>query len=280
MKYAENIPDSLKNKPQQMVRHCLLKKSLGESLDLTGIKTVGMGKFAMIYYKNGEKRVYYVDFGDDTTMPSCTCPDWKSSAYPCKHFFAIFKKFPAWNLNSLSTLYIKSPFLNLDEELEVQSEEPNKIEDSEDITEITDSEEHITATDLPASKKKKFKEVDGEACRSVLNSIRSLTFLIENNVELVDEVYEKLTELKISMENGIPKEKGIPLLQNVKKENRPFKQNQRKHFKVLDIAARKKKDLKSKRIGETKDRFQEASKINIIEIKDDIDCNFCVNYVE
>ena len=79
--------------------------------------------------------------------------------------------------------------MNLDEELEVQSEEPNKIEDSEDITEITDSEEHITATDLPASKKKKFKE----ACRSVLNSIRSLTFLIENNDELVDEVYEKLT---------------------------------------------------------------------------------------
>ena len=78
--------------------------------------------------------------------------------------------------------------MNLDDEL---------AEDSEDITEITDREEHISATDLPTSKKKKFKEVDGVACRSVLNSIRSLTFLIENNDEqLLDEVYENLTELE------------------------------------------------------------------------------------
>ena len=38
MRYADDIDDSLKNRPHQMVKHCMLKKSLGESLDSTGIK--------------------------------------------------------------------------------------------------------------------------------------------------------------------------------------------------------------------------------------------------
>ena len=32
----------------------------------------------------------------------------------CKHFFEVFEKFPSWSFNALSSIYINSPFLNLD----------------------------------------------------------------------------------------------------------------------------------------------------------------------
>ena len=48
-------------------------------------------------------------------MPSCSCYTWKKSAYPCKHFFAVFQKFAAWNWDALSGLYKNSPYLNLDD---------------------------------------------------------------------------------------------------------------------------------------------------------------------
>ena len=37
------------------------------------------------------------------------------SAYPCKHFFAIFRKFPTWGWDSLSSLCCNSPYFNLDD---------------------------------------------------------------------------------------------------------------------------------------------------------------------
>ena len=48
-------------------------------------------------------------------MPSCLCYTWEKSAYPCKHFFAVFQKFAAWNWDALSGLYRNSLYLNLDD---------------------------------------------------------------------------------------------------------------------------------------------------------------------
>ena len=115
MRYGEEIDEYLQNRPHPLIRHCLLKKNLGENLDSTGIRVTATGKFSVIYYRDGQRRLYNVDFGNDETMPSCSCPDWKMSAYPCKHFFAIFKKYASWDWNSLSKLYKNSPYLTLDE---------------------------------------------------------------------------------------------------------------------------------------------------------------------
>ena len=87
------------------------KKNLGENFDLTGIRVTMAGKFLIIYYKDGQRRLCNVDF---ETVLSCSCPDWKMSAYPCKHFLAIFKKYVSWNWNSLSKLYKNIPYLTLD----------------------------------------------------------------------------------------------------------------------------------------------------------------------
>ena len=48
-------------------------------------------------------------------MPSCTCYNWKRTAYPYKHFFLIFEKFPASNWEALSHLHTQSSFLCLDD---------------------------------------------------------------------------------------------------------------------------------------------------------------------
>ena len=57
---------------------------------------------------------YFVYFGDENTMPKCTCYDWILTGYPCKHFFTVFRKYPAWSWDALSKFYINSTFLNLD----------------------------------------------------------------------------------------------------------------------------------------------------------------------
>ena len=62
-------------------------------------------------------------------MPSCTCHDWQNSPYLCKHFFAIFKKFPAWSCDSLPDMYRNSPFMTLDSlSDEQQPPEPDMVE--------------------------------------------------------------------------------------------------------------------------------------------------------
>lgn len=52
--------------------------------------------------------------------------DWRRTCYPCKHFLAVFKKFPNWTLYDLSPLYINSPFITLDDiALLPSSSQPN-----------------------------------------------------------------------------------------------------------------------------------------------------------
>ena len=74
MRYADNVDEYLQNRPHPMIRHCLLKKGLGENMDSTGIRITSVGKFSICYYKNGEQRIYNLDFGDDDRIPYCSCP--------------------------------------------------------------------------------------------------------------------------------------------------------------------------------------------------------------
>lgn len=50
----------------------------------------------------------------DFKIPSCTCPDWTHTNYPCKHFFAVFHVYPSWDWNALPSSYLDSPRLKLD----------------------------------------------------------------------------------------------------------------------------------------------------------------------
>ena len=220
MRYGEEIDEYLQNRPHPLIRHCLLKKNLGENLDLTGIRVTATGKFSVVYYKDGQRRHYNVDFGSDETMPSCSCPDWKMSAYPCKHFFAIFKKYASWDWNSLSKLYKNSPYLTLDENVtdstEFEAQPVNKNENDEiahrENETITKTSDTVTLEELLSKKIEVKNRVNGDPSRRLLNNVKSLSFLIENDQEKLNRVFSVLKDRKEEIECDLPKEKGIPLM--------------------------------------------------------------------
>ena len=92
-------------------------------------------------------------------------------AYPYKHFFAVFKKFPAWDWNSLSVLYRKSPFLTLDESFETESKTENleHTRDNAEQVKITENEVRFTEScvveELPSRKTAIKIKVNGDTCR-------------------------------------------------------------------------------------------------------------------
>ena len=115
MMYSKDINHHLIKRPHPRIRHCLIRKSAAENMNTTGIKNLGNDMFFIKYYNNATQKTCQVNFGNDESMASCTCYSWRTYAYPCKHFFAIFKKFLAWGLDSLQSHYHNSPYLNLDE---------------------------------------------------------------------------------------------------------------------------------------------------------------------
>ena len=68
MRYADNVDEYLQNQPHPMIRHCPLKKGLGENMDNARIRVTSVGEFSVCYYKNGEKLIYSLDFGDFGTL--------------------------------------------------------------------------------------------------------------------------------------------------------------------------------------------------------------------
>lgn len=72
MTYAEEVDKCSRDRLHQMIRNCLLKKSIAKIMDLTKILAAGLGKFWMTYYKHGEARCYNADSGSDEVVPSCS----------------------------------------------------------------------------------------------------------------------------------------------------------------------------------------------------------------
>ena len=172
------------------------KKTLGIKLYHTGIKLVGVRKFTIEYFKENFIKRHSIDFGGDKTIPKWFFCTWRKSAYPCKHFFAIFQKFSAWNWTALSKLYHHSPHLTLSED---QNNEVFNDTSGEDIGDPFSSEnfastyfsentnKHIAYKGFPQKNSKRKREF-GESCRSILNEIRSFTFLLEDNEDLKNVV--------------------------------------------------------------------------------------------
>lgn len=112
-RYNKTIPKFLWDRPKRFIVHCQNKLRDAESYDNTAITICGVGKFYVRSFSNPDKN-YEVFFGDDDHMPSCSCENWQRTAYPCKHFFAIFKRYREWKWENVTPIYRESPFLNID----------------------------------------------------------------------------------------------------------------------------------------------------------------------
>ena len=260
IRYAEQIDDWLKDRPRPMVKHCLLKKSIAEQMDLTGIRVIGAGRFSIRYHKENIERNYITDFGSENEMPSCTCFDWKRSCYPCKHFFAIFKKFPCYGWESVSSLYRNSPYLNLDSDFFVKSPKESIIGDSE---EMQNSSFNFEMTELPPPPKKRKVKITGDSLRSLTMEVKNLSYLIENDEELLEKHHNNLQVLVESMKNSVPKESGIPLLPKKEKNSFSISKKIKSSDKFHDLPARKRPNILSKRVGERNNILTKASEIDV-----------------
>ena len=192
------------------------------------------------------------------------------SAYSSKHFFAIFKKYASWGWNSLSELYKNLPYLTLDENVtdstEFEAQPVNKNENDEiahrENETITQTSDTVTLEELPSKKMKVKNRVNGDTCRSLLNDVKSLSFLIENDQEKLNRVFSVLQNLKEEIECDVPKEKGIPVMP---KRLPNSCSTRRSKNQIGQIPLPKRKTSTLKRVGEARERFIGSTDLKITD---------------
>ncbi|XP_065682897.1 uncharacterized protein LOC136071707 isoform X1 [Hydra vulgaris] len=253
-RYSSYLPTFLHHRPRHFVKHCLQKMSLASHIDLSGVFVKETGKFACSSFANSAE-FHHISFGDSVTMPNCTCQDWKRTGYLCKHFFAVFNKFPSWSWYNLSQLYIYSPFLNLDKEISFERKPllpqnellltNNKVEDRE-------ADCSIKTFDL-LPKQNKWLNTKASLFRELAKQLINESYLVENE-EKLDYGIDILKKVKKSFDECIPNEQGIHL--------QPVKNNKRQ-LQVLSIPLRKKVALYSGRHGIGAEKLRASSSLKI-----------------
>ena len=240
-RYAQEIPAFLQNRPHSMVRHCMERLSAAKSILQESIKIIGSGEFQIKSSNPVTLEPHRLCFGDEGSMPHCSCCDWCKSAYPCKHFSTIFQNYQAWSWEALPTAYRNSVFLILDETFDFpvvqkaiannkettvnensasiptgdENEAEFTFDTSEDVKTVPLDTKHNTSSNEKESQEH-YSTVQG--IRDVLSDIRRLTFLIEDRPEMLAELSKQLSVLREGLHSQLPKEKGILLRPTAFKE--------------------------------------------------------------
>ena len=259
-RYAHAVPEYLKNRPREFVKHCLIKLSIAKSMNKSFISMVDDGLFHVKSDSSSHEN-YTVYFGDEKSMPSCSCPAWSELFYPCKHFFCIFEKYPLWDWESLSPLYRNSPFLTLDYEKEmIENENVKNVEPDVSNTEISSSSEENSCDINEMDEKIEIKQpmITPRDCRETLLLVKNLTYEI-NDSTVFGEVQKHLNSALALLRSATKQEKGITVRQ---KCDDKFERKR----KFLDIP-RKKNVRISRRYGAASNKLRDAAKIYITNDK-------------
>ena len=285
-KYDRNVPKYLVNRPAHFVKHCLLKITIGKNADMSGIVMKSNGEFIVHSFKDNREH-YNVKFGTDDEMPSCSCSDWNHSMHLCKHFFAIFNKFPdTWSWNAISSLYRNSPFLTMDEEMiKEDGEMANKdgeiatgdtkmttenaemtMEDAGMTTEnaemtmeeagtAKENEEMEKQSENLEPTKSRNKDIDyGPMVRDVIGQLRNISYELKN--EDSKELYESLSSILKQTEQKRKREDLIPLL--MKPKSIPTK----KSYQYSKLSLNRKRQTNN-RVGEKSEMMKKAKLIKV-----------------
>lgn len=76
----------------------------------------------------------------------------------------------------------------------------------------------------------------GQICREILNEIRSPSFLIEDGKSILDDVKEKLEEVRSLLQSSTKPESSMPLLPSSKESNK-----RKSNIKCNPLTLKKKK---------------------------------------
>ena len=116
--------------------------------------------------------------------------------------------------------------------------------------------------ELPSKKIKVQNRANGDTCRSLLNNVKSLSLLIENDQEKLNCVFSVLQNLKEEIECDLPKEKSISLMP---KRLSSSSSTRRLKKQLGQIPLPKRKASKLKRVGEARERFIGSTNLEITD---------------
>ena len=193
---------------------------------------------------------YSVQFGDLSTMPSCSCFDWQKHHWPCKHFLAIYKHFPEWGWEAMSPIYKDSPYFKIDSNVVPDDsmmistlkastdthDTPNTVPPSGEVYRAQSDEVPLEKFIDSSSQNQPIINLkhEGRSCREILKELQNLTYLCTNGnafQTLKDDLQTALNKFKqcLPSESGIlieaPKSKQPPKLKKgtTANENQPTK---------------------------------------------------------
>ncbi|XP_065670722.1 uncharacterized protein LOC105849232 isoform X2 [Hydra vulgaris] len=286
-KYNNNIPEYLINRPHPLVKHCMRIIDKLQGVDLRGIVSVGEQLYNVASFNLNSREIYQRYLGDAKNMPTCSCPSWFDTAYPCKHFFAIFlKENLTWS--AFDTIYSDSPYFKLD--LFPDEKEPAEL--AKGFLNSTDTllQNNFLAHErslqgLPVkscvqmvesvqlmntintlgyterSCNLQINKHTAEKCRELLNEIRQMTYLCSSQVA-IDNLFEELCCLKKNLAEHLPAEQGILL----RLENKPdiWNKSQSNLPSLCQLPVKRKRKM-IKRVGKKYDMYKTASDINVLE---------------
>ena len=224
--YNKELPEFLVNRPRYFVEHCKEKISLAMDIKKSSIKPSDTGGVFEVKSESSRRRWYRLQFGHkEGTSPSCECEAWQRRRLPCKHFFAIFKHFPEWNWEKLPQNYRNSPYLTLDYHLlngsspfpSPSSVLPEANSDSPQLDEPLPrkswlcSKENVSPvpeTAIPLRFTHHQKKSEGKKCRILLDEIRQLTFVVQDQ-EALANLYRELSSLRDEIQQFKTSEDGL-----------------------------------------------------------------------
>ena len=219
-RYANEVPPYLWDRPKAFIVHCLENLDKATREDKTGIALISQGVFSIRSFTDVAKTYRHL-FGDDDTMPSCTCGSWKSTAFLCKQSFAVFLKFNDWRWEKLSSLYRCSPFLSIDyfggpvptvpneeRQLEVPIVEFSSEEDIVESNESSVAEIEQQTVELGRPRYSN-PRTSLKRCHQLLDDIKRLMYYTQDQPGVLGELSDSLLEMRKQLQSNIPNEMGI-----------------------------------------------------------------------
>ncbi|XP_066925961.1 uncharacterized protein, partial [Clytia hemisphaerica] len=236
-RYKGQIPIYLRDRPRKVVLHCREKLNLARGYGDGSVMRHPEHEDVYVVRKGRNGSAYNVMFVTEGGMPSCECFSWKKTKLPCKHMFSIIlNNLEHWE--SFSEFYRHLPYMTLDEEIcpsprsVGQEQQPSSGAQlpTEDITMASDDDSKADPF-FPELPRKVTKSLTRRShCREMLKEVMSATHNYGLDEETIEELEERILDLKIFLEEKLPRDDGLVI--ESKKEamkqvsNKNVKQNE------------------------------------------------------
>ncbi|KAL5010467.1 hypothetical protein ScPMuIL_012772 [Solemya velum] len=237
--YAESLPDFLHNRPHTFIQHCLKRLT---NAPLHTIEETPQG----LCVKSGDSdEIYELQMRLQT--PKCTCEDYKSSHWPCKHMLAVIVSMPEYRWDSLPKTYTSLPCFVLDMGLicDEAPTEDGSTQEQQEPSPPEGSEDDLCDENLFKVSLGLLKNVETGLYGPVSSETLRLAVI-------------KLKELDALLSEQAPKQAGIP----IRKRRTPYKtakpyQPEKKSKKSKDDTATPTVDAETSELYERSPRLEE-----------------------